>query len=74
MAESALRRDLRPLYMHVFGAGLGAQFTFSLLATPSTRTPLENCLAAAKSGDFTTVREIFASGTQGPEVSGVVMI
>ena len=47
------------------------QYTFSLLVTLTTRTPLENCLAAAKSGDFTTVKEIFASGTQGPEVSDI---
>ena len=46
-------------------------YTFSLLVTLTTRTPLENCLAAAKSGDFTTVKEIFASGTQGPEVSDI---
>ena len=71
MAVSMLRRDSRPLHMHVCGAGLGPQYTFSLLVTLTTRTPLENCLAAAKSGDFTTVKEIFASGIQGPEVSDI---
>ena len=41
------------------------------MITIRVRSPLENCLAAAKGGDFTTVKEIFASGVQGPAVSNM---
>ena len=49
------------------------QHTCSLKLTLTSRTPLENCVAAAKVGDFTSVKEIFASGTQGPEVSDILI-
>ena len=63
-----LQRDLHLLLMPVFAAGLLNTICLFKL-TLTSRTPLENCVAAAKVGDFTTVKEIFASGTQGPEVS-----
>ena len=45
--------------------------SFRIVITIRVRSPLENCLAAAKGGDFTTVKEIFASGVQGLEVSNI---
>jgi len=63
-------RDTLDTLEEILGGSVHApeRFTPSAYARLRRRTPLENCLAAAKSGDFTTVREIFASGTQGPEV------